>query len=79
MSMYNLMEYSDAYSKTSGSLWQYYRHEPALGNNNNIINFTVNNNDSISFSFKQKVTGQIGNGATKDVEIMVPLRYPNNT
>ena len=26
--MYNLIEYSDNYSKTSGSLWQYYRDEP---------------------------------------------------
>ena len=24
MAMYNLIEYSDNYSKTSGSLWQYY-------------------------------------------------------
>ena len=35
--MYNLIEYSDVCSKTSGSLWQYYRDDPALGNNNNII------------------------------------------
>ena len=28
MSMYNLIEYSDNYSKTSGSLWQYYKDEP---------------------------------------------------
>ena len=28
MSMYNLKEYSDDYSKPSGSLWQYYRKEP---------------------------------------------------
>ena len=28
MPMYNLIEYSDNYSKTSGSLWKYYRHEP---------------------------------------------------
>ena len=28
--MYNLIEYSDNYSKTSGSLWQYYRDEPFL-------------------------------------------------
>ena len=28
MSMYNLIEYSDIYSKTSGCLWQYYRDEP---------------------------------------------------
>ena len=30
MPMYNLIEYSNAYSKTSGSLWQYYRDQPAL-------------------------------------------------
>ena len=28
MSMYNLIEYSDNYAKTSESLWQYYRGEP---------------------------------------------------
>ena len=28
MPMYNLIEYSDNYAKTSGSLWQYYRDEP---------------------------------------------------
>ena len=28
MPMYNLIEYSDNYTKTSGSLWQYYRDEP---------------------------------------------------
>ena len=27
MSMYNLIEYSDNYSETSASLWQYYRDE----------------------------------------------------
>ena len=27
MPMYNLIEYSDNYSKTSGSLWQYYKDE----------------------------------------------------
>ena len=30
MSMYNLIEYSDNYPKTSGSLWQYCREEPVL-------------------------------------------------
>ena len=28
MPMYNLIEYSNNYSKTSGSLWQYYKDEP---------------------------------------------------
>ena len=42
MSMYNLIEYSDNYSKTSGSLWQYYKDYP-------------NNNTTRSESFKSKV------------------------
>ena len=32
--MYNLIEYNDNYTKTSVSLWQYYRDEP----NNNLAN-----------------------------------------
>ena len=78
MPMYNLIEYSDADSKTSGSLWKYYRDEPALDNNGNIIDFPANNNNSASFKFKQEITWQTGNGGTKDVEIMVPLKYLNN-
>ena len=46
MAMYNLIECSDNYSKTSGSLWQYYRNEP----NNNIT-------ESESFKSKIKITG----------------------
>ena len=57
MPMYNLIEYSGAYSKTSVSLWQYYRDEPAL-DNGNIIDFPDDNNNSASFRFKQKITGQ---------------------
>ena len=64
MPIYNLIEYSDVYSKTSGSLWQYYRDEPALGNNN-IIDFLANNNNTISFKFKQQITAQTGNDGTK--------------
>ena len=30
MPMYNLIEYRDNYSKTSGSFWIYYRNEAAL-------------------------------------------------
>ena len=52
MPMYNLIEYSNAYSKTSGSLWQYYRDGPALDNNGGTIDFLVNNNNSCSFKFK---------------------------
>ena len=56
MPMYNLIEYSDADSKTSENLWKYYRDEPALDNNGNIIDFPANNNNSASFKFKQEIT-----------------------
>ena len=46
--MYDLTEYSDTYSKTSISLWQYYRDEPAL-NKNVIIDFPPDNNYSTSY------------------------------
>ena len=68
MPMYNLIEYSDNYAKTSGSLWPYYRDEP----NNNLA-------DSESFKSKIKITGKTpNNGNEKDVEIMVPLKYLSN-
>ena len=68
MPMFNLIEYSDNYAKTSGSLWIYYRDEP----NDNLA-------DSESFKSKIKITGKTlaaGNG--KDVEIIVPLKYLSN-
>ena len=40
MPMYNLVEYSDNYSKTSGSLWHYCKDIPTVDNNSAIINFT---------------------------------------
>ena len=68
MPMYNLIEYSDNYSKTSGSLWQYYKNEP----NDNLAN-------SESFKSKVKITGNTpADGNTKDVEIIVPLKYLSN-
>ena len=56
MPMYNLIEHSDNYSKTSESLWQYYRDDP----NFNIVN-------SESFRPKIKITGNTPNdGNTKN-------------
>ena len=63
--MYNLIKYSHAYSKITESLWQYYRDEPALDKNNNNTDFPANNNNNISFKFKQQIKGQTGNGGTK--------------
>ena len=77
MAMYNLIEYSDAYSKTSRSLWQYYRDEPALNNNGDIIDFSENNNIR-SFKFKQQNNRANRNAGTKDVEIIVPLKCLSN-
>ena len=65
MPMYNLIEYSDNYAKTSGSLWQYFRDEP----DDDI-------EDSESFKSKIKITGKTpNNNNVKDVEIMVPLKH----
>ena len=41
MPMYNLLEYSDNYSMTSGCLWNYYRDEINVTEN---VNNRVNNN-----------------------------------
>ena len=80
--MYNLIEYSDAYSKTSESFRQFQNQtvldEPALDNNHNIIDFPGYNNNSALFKFKQTGTGQTGNGGTKNAKIMVPLKYLSN-
>ena len=77
MPMYNLIEYSDNYAKTTGSLWKYCKDRPARDNNNEITEFTAGNT-SDSFNFKAKITGQTGNYGTKDVEIIVPLKYLSN-
>ena len=62
------MQYGDNYVKTSGRLWQYYRDEPFI-NNNIIIIGVPDYPDSVSFKYKQKITGQTGNDGTKDVQI----------
>ena len=79
MPMYNLIEYSDNYAKTTGSLWQYCKDIPARNANANdeITEFTEGNLTD-SFNFKVKITGRTGNHGTKDVEIMVPIKYLSN-
>ena len=77
MPMYNLIEYSDNYAKTTGGLWQYCKDIAARNANGEIIIFSEDNTTD-SFKFKAKITGESGNGGTKDVEIMVPLKYLSN-
>ena len=74
MEMYNLIEYSNNYSKISGHLWQYCKDTPAINNIGDIVDFNgVNATDS--FNFKTKITGQNNNeGKTNNVEIMVSLK-----
>ena len=72
--MYNLIEYSDNYSKTIGSLWQYCRDISTVNNNDDIAEFN-RANATDSFNFKAKITGQTGDNGTKEVGIMIPLKY----
>ena len=68
MPMYNLIEYSNNYAKTTENLWQYFRDDP-------IDNLA----ESESFKSKIKITGKTpNNNNVKNVEIMVPLKYLSN-
>ena len=78
MPMYNLIEYSDNYANTTGSLWQYCKDIPARDANDDDIVIFADGNTTDSFKFKLNITGRTGNGGTKDVEIMVPLKYLSN-
>ena len=63
-----MIEYNDSYSKTSEILWQHYKDDP----NNNIT-------QSELFKSKIEITGKTpAAGNTKDVEIIVPLKYLSN-
>ena len=76
--MYNLLEYSDNYSVTSGSLWNYYRDEVNdAGNENNTDNYRINYNKTVtskSFKYKTKILGSTSDDDnTLDTEFVVPL------
>ena len=77
MPMYNLIKYSDNYSKTSGSLWQYCDEILAVNNADNVIEFT-DTNTTDSFKFKRKITGKTNDYGIINVAIMVPLKYLSN-
>ena len=73
MPMYNLIEYSNNYSDTSGSLWNFKRDE--ITNNT----YVINNNNSPSFKYKASIIGNTGdNGRKNGVKIAVPLKYLSN-
>ena len=75
MPMYNLLEYSKNYRKTTGSLWNYYRDEP---------NDTLSS-DSESSKYKTSITGNtysIADEANKvgknETEVVTPLKHLSN-
>ena len=49
--MYNLLEYSKIYKKTTGSLWNYYRDQPS----------NPLNTESESYKYKTSITGNTYN------------------
>ena len=77
MPLNTLIEYSDNYSKTSESLWNFYGDEAFL-DNGSITNFPTDNIKSASFKFKAKTADRTENDGTKNVKISVPLKYLSN-
>ena len=74
MAMYNLLEYSKNYKKTTDTLWNYYRDEPS--------NHLSSNSDS--FKYKTGITGNTydGNDAKKvgknETEVAIALKHLSN-
>ena len=76
--MYNLLEYSKNYRKTTGSLWNYYRDEPNSSTDNNNITHSILN--SKSFDYKANFIGSVTNNnlIKNDVKIVIPLKHLSN-
>ena len=91
MAMYNLLEYSKNYRKTTGSLYNCYRDELTNDNipaGNTFDNIRVVNSNT--FKYKNKIIGNTYNvdaadagydankNGTQEVEIAIPLKYLGN-
>ena len=76
--MYNLLEYSKNYKKTTGSLWNYYRDESNSSTDNNNITHSILNSES--FDYKANFTGSVthDNLIKNDVRIVIPLKHLSN-
>ena len=76
MPMYNLIEYSDNYSDTSGSLWQIKRDERRIKHAGNSDNISTANSRSLKYkSIFFKPLEVADNGVFKDMKIDVPIKY----
>ena len=90
MPMYNLLEYSKNYKKTTGSLWDYYRDQPSdpLSTNSesfkyktNITGNTYNVDEKITDNDGNKVDNPIYNAnkvCKNETKIVIPLKYLSN-
>ena len=82
MLIYNQLEYSNNYSKTSVSLWNYYRDKVYDDANEIVANRRLNNNKtttSNSSEYKTKIIGRAPtNNGELDTEVVVPLKYLSN-
>ena len=79
MPMYNLIEYSDNYSVTSGGLWQFKKNEPSVTNAGNPDIVSVDNSSSFKYKlrFFKPLTIAV-NGVFKNVKVVVPLKNLSN-
>ena len=79
MPMYNLLEYSKNYRKTTGSLRNYYRDEPNSGTDANNITHSILNSTSFDYKANFIEDSKTQNNLTKnDVKIVVPLKHLSN-
>ena len=73
--MYNLNEYSDNYSETTGILYKYCKDVTAVNNDDIISAFNANSDTNRSFIHKRKITSKTSNDGIKNVEIMIPFKH----
>ena len=81
--MYDLLEYSDNYADSPGSLYQFKRDEYPVNNAGNPINIDMHN--STSFKYKASLLGKKTDDddddddrSLKNAKIVVPLKYLSN-
>ena len=77
--MYNLLEYSKNYRKTTGGLWNYYRDEPNSDTGNNQIKHSIIDSKSFDYKANFMENGVTHNNLTKNnIEIVVSLKSLSN-
>ena len=79
MPMYNLLQFSKNYKKTTGSLWNYYRDEPSSTIGASNITHSILNSESFDYKASSMENGVTHDNLTKnDVKVVVPLKHLGN-